>query len=378
MGILEDTYIKTKNIEEKFKHKRVLFIGSESYDSTSIFIIEGLYKLGFEILVYKKANINSWFCNTIINDLNNIEESIDFVLSSLHWGTRWSLYNNLNHKVPYILIDADDRIHGNNISNWKIKYQHCCKTYKYNPPEEVKNRELSPYRWMEPIGNYNPDKVFMSQKYKINKDCIYLPFGIHNIYLKYSKNSDIRLREIDISHFPGAGQYRTKTHNVLNSYKNPNKYKINTNKIYGNNMNKNNNISKYIQNDKNIHSWHRWNMNDEYFNYLNNIKILIYPGVDKYNAPGWDSKRPWESLSNGCFVLFHKQPDFDNSQYPLQEICDMCEFEHDNYNQLIERCEYLLQNPEILEQKRKESYENAIKYFTSEPIARYFLWNIIN
>ena len=108
MGILEHTYKKTKNIEEKFIHKRVLFIGSESYDSPTICIIEGLNKIGFEILVYKKENINSWFCNTIINNLDNIENNIDFIISNLHWGTRWSLYNNLNHKVPYILIDGDD------------------------------------------------------------------------------------------------------------------------------------------------------------------------------------------------------------------------------------------------------------------------------
>ena len=45
---------------------------------------------------------------------------------------------------------------------------------------------------------------------------------------------------------------------------------------------------------------------------------------------------------------------------------------------MIERCNYLLQNLELLEEKRKECYENAIKYFTSVPIAKYFLWNIIN
>ena len=378
MGILENTYKKTENIEKKFKYKKILFIGSESYDSPTIFIIEGLHKLGFEILVYKKTNINSWFCNTIIDNLENIEDNIDFVLSNLHWGTRWSLYNKLNHKVPYILIDGDDRRHENNISDWKFKYNIYCKSYKFNPGEEIKNMELSPYRWVESMGNYSPDKVFMSQKYKINKGYIYLPFGIHDMYLKYLKKNDINSREIDISHFPGPGQYRTKVNNILNNYKNNNKYKINTEAIRGENLNSDTKVINFINNDKNIHSWHRWKMNASYFDYLNNIKILIYPGVDKYNAPGWDSKRPWESLASGCFILFHKQPDFDNSQYPLHEICDMCEFEHENYNQMIQKCEYLLQNPEILEQKRKECYENAIKYFTPEPIARYFLWNILN
>ena len=58
--------------------------------------IEGLNKIGFEILVYKKRNINSWFCNTIISNLDNIENNIDFIMSNLHWGTRWSLYNKFN------------------------------------------------------------------------------------------------------------------------------------------------------------------------------------------------------------------------------------------------------------------------------------------
>ena len=377
MGILEDTYKKTKNIEEKFIHKRVLFIGSESYDSPTICIIEGLNKIGFEILVYKKANINSWFCNTIINNLDNIENNIDFIISNLHWGTQWSLYNNLNHKVPYILIDGDDRSHDDNISDWKNKYNKYCKSYKINPPEEIKDMELSPYRWMNTIGNYKPDKIFMSQKYKINKECIYLPFGIHEQYLKYNKNLNCNHRQYDIINIPGTVHYyRGKITNILNNLKTT--YKIFNSRIYGNNDIYNNTISNLCNNDNNIHSWHRWNMNRNYYDILNNGKILISPPVDKYNAPGWESKRPYEALASGCLILFHKQPDFDNSQYPLQELCDICEFEHENYNQMIQKCKYLLQNPEILEQKREECYNNAIKYFTSEPIARYFLWNIIN
>ena len=52
--ILEEIYKQNLNIEHKFKYKKILFIGSESYDAATITIIEGLYKLGFEILVYKK------------------------------------------------------------------------------------------------------------------------------------------------------------------------------------------------------------------------------------------------------------------------------------------------------------------------------------
>ena len=62
-SILENTLKKTMNIENEFKKKKILFIPSESYDATTIGIIEGLNELNFEILVYKKENINSWFCN---------------------------------------------------------------------------------------------------------------------------------------------------------------------------------------------------------------------------------------------------------------------------------------------------------------------------
>ena len=139
MLILEKIFQKAMNIEQKFKKKKVLFIGSESYDAPTIGVIEGLHTLGFKILVYKKLNINSWFCNTIIDSLDSIEDNIDFVLSNLHWGTRWSLYQKLTHKVPYILIDGDDRTHGDLLSNWVNKYAKYCKSYRLEPLDEIKD-----------------------------------------------------------------------------------------------------------------------------------------------------------------------------------------------------------------------------------------------
>ena len=59
--LLEEIYHRTMNIENKFPKKKILFIPTESYDDPAITIIEGLNKLGFEILTYKKNNINSWF-----------------------------------------------------------------------------------------------------------------------------------------------------------------------------------------------------------------------------------------------------------------------------------------------------------------------------
>ena len=141
--LLEEIYHRTINIENKFPKKKILFIPTESYDDPAITIIEGLNKLGFEILTYKKNNINSWFCNKIVKNLDNIEDEIDFVISNLHWGTRWSLYKKLKHKVPYILIDGEDRLHDWSKhpnwkrSSWKDTIEVREKKYKRNP--KIKN-----------------------------------------------------------------------------------------------------------------------------------------------------------------------------------------------------------------------------------------------
>jgi hypothetical protein len=372
--ILEEIYKQNLNIEHKFKYKKILFIGSESYDAATITIIEGLYKLGFEILVYKKLNINSWFCETIISNLENIEDQIDFVLSNLHWGTRWSLYTKLNHKVPYILINGDDRIHGNDISSWRDMYNIYIKKYKLNPPDNIKNKTLSPYRWMEEIGNYNPDKIFMSQKYKINSDTIYLPFGIHHMYLNNNKKLD---RKYDITHIPGPGEQRFIMQNLIHKIKENNRnLNIINEKVYGDKI-FDSNISFYGLQDNNIHSWHRWSANQKYFYILNQSKILIYPGVDKDNAPGWDSKRPWEALSCGCILLMQQPNNFDNKEYPLYEINKNLKFEYQNFEELLEKSNRLLSNNNLMEKERQVIYNNAIKYFTSEPITRYFLNKIL-
>ena len=124
------------NSKEKF------YLPSESYDATTIGIIEGLNELNFEILVYKKENINFWFCNKIIDSLENIEDEVDFVLSNLHWGTRWSYYKLLKHKVSYILIDGDDRLYYDNFSDWKNKYKKYIEKYP-SATEDIKNKVLS-------------------------------------------------------------------------------------------------------------------------------------------------------------------------------------------------------------------------------------------
>ena len=108
-------------------------------------------------------------------------------------------------------------------------------------------------------------------------------------------------------------------------------------------------------------------------------KILIVPPVDRYNAPGGIGiKRVTEGLAAGCFILSHQQPDVDDSNYPIEELCSFSRFKFMDYNDCTSKILYLLNNPEKLEFYRNEMYENAIKYYTSIPIARYFLWNIHN
>ena len=390
-GTLEETYVECFESEKKFHQKAILFIGSESYDSATITIIEGLNSLGFKIYTYKKPNINSWFCNNVIHSLFNIENVIDFVLSNLHWGTRWNLYGQLTHKVPFILIDGDDRLHNDNVSDWKSKYKYILQSYK-RASDNVKNMVLCPYRWAEEMKGeielkdcndcsvqiqyqYNPDIVFMSQKYKINKDAIYLPFGIHANYIEKTQIiKNTYNRSIDICNIPGPGTFRSQMVSIVDS--NLSNYNVWNKLVYGD-MSVDDEIKEYCEKDtNNIHSWHRWRICNDYHNVLLDSKISIISLIDKYNAPGWESKRVYEALAYGSLPMFERQPDFDNSSYPIQDICEGIEFEFQNYKELIDNCEYLLKNQNILEEKRQMSYKNALKYFTSVPITRYFLFNI--
>lgn len=391
---LQKTFEKCLGAELFYKKKAILFIGSESYDSATITVIEGLNLLGFKIYTFKKPNINSWFCNTIIHSLFDIESDIDFVLSNLHWGTKWSLYGQLLHKVPYILIDGDDRLHNDNISDWKSKYVHILQSYK-RASEDIKKMELCPFRWAEELSGemhvhdinendvnihyeYHPDLVFMSQKYKINTKEIYLPFGIHSNYIEQSQQiMNTFDRSIDICHIPGPGEYRANMVNIINkNFLQDDSFVVWNKLVYGD-MTVDEKIKEYCEKDKqNIHSWHRWRICKDYHNVLLDSKISIISLIDKYNAPGWESKRIYEALAYGSVVLFERQPDFDNSSYPIQDICDGIEFEYQNYEQLIDRCTHLLHNKYELEEKRKKCYEGALKYFTSIPITRYFLFNI--
>ena len=157
------------------------------------------------------------------------------------------------------------------------------------------------------------------------------------------------------------------TNFIENNFK---KYNVVNKKIYGE-LDCDSKIKTFCLQDKNIHSWHRWKTCKDYFNTINNSKICIYEP-----APGgWDSKRPWEILSQGTFLLFYKPENFLDEEYSISHIQEYNEIT--SYNDLITKSDYLLSNLNVLENKRKNFYEKAMKYFSSTPIARYFLWNIL-
>lgn len=367
--ILEKIQIKANSILNNYKHKKILFIGSESYDGSTITLIEGLNKLGFTIYTYKKTNINSWWCNTIIEDIEPILNDIDFVLSNLHWGTRWSLYKKIPKNIPRILIDADDRIGNNN--TWKDKFNKYWRQYKQNPPENIKNSILSPYRWIEHIDDYTPDIIFMSQKTNKDKNVIYLPFGINDFYNKqFTNNKD---RKYDFTNIPGPGKYRTELNNKMHLCPG----KVHNKQSYGNWI-PIPEIDDFIKKDKNVHSWHRWRLNEGYFNVLNDTKVFVFPGNGDC---GFDSKRPWEALSCGCLLLFHAPEDVEHggiTEYSIKHLWEKSIFKFRNYNDLKDICNQLYNDKDYLEQQRKICYENAQRYFNSIPIAKYFLLQVYN
>ena len=362
--ILEKIQIKANSILNNYKHKKILFIGSESYDGCTITILEGLQELGYTIYTYKKNNINSWFCNTIIEDIEPILNDIDFVLSNLHWGTRWNLYKNIPKNIPRILIDADDNP---NIGNWELKFKKYYKQYNKNLSDKEKDKELSHCRWIENIGDYKPDKIFTSQK-PFNDNTIYIPFGIQKNYLKMNQNIPILNRKYDFTHISGPGQLRCQISNFLSSKKINGKIFNGTARGEAIYPEKIKNLCKI---DNNIHSYHRWSLNKDYFNVLNNSKVLIYHGID--NKPFWDSKRPWEALACGCILLYNK-PLIDTSQYPLTQIDNFLLY--NSLEELVEKCNKLINNPELFEKYHNLCKTKSIEFFSNKALTNYFLKKI--
>lgn len=372
MKNLEEIYGAASNSETHFKEKKILFLGSESYDAPTITILQGLNDIGFKIYTIKKWNINSWFCNTIIDRPSSVK--FDFILSNLHWGTRWQQYTTYDLlSYPKILIDGDDN---RNWNTWQDKYAYYAQTYVHEPPDAVKEQEYAPYRWIEESTGFSPDVVFTSQKQFSDRNSNFLPFGIQKEYLTLNERKNTSERYIDFTHIQGPGRKRWITKHVLNCSQ---KVNLLPGRIFNSSIQGEKIIAREIEpyyhkekaENNVIQGYFRWTLDSSYYQVLNNSKVLIYPGIGRY--PFWDSKRPWESYACGCMVLLAK-PTIDTSEYSPTEICHFSNYS--TFFELVEKCRYLYKRPQELDKLRIETVQRAVKYFSHVAMARYFLYKI--
>lgn len=348
--------------------KNLLYIGSESYDAPTITVLQGLQEMGWNIYTLNKPNVNSWFCNKVVDESSLPE--IRFVLSNLHWGTRWSNYDKLG-LLAYkkVLIDGDD---DPNVGDWYQKYLWHCRRYPVNPPLGVRDAHLSPYRWMERLGNYQPDYVFCAQKHR-SDPATYLPFGIHREYYDLAEHRHVADRQYAFAHFPGPGRRRrfaSRAINVYNHLLRPSPRIWNAS-IRGD-IHAPASTQQLISQDQNIHSWHRWTLPKGYFRILNQTRVLIYPGVDHW--PYWESKRPYEAIASGAAVLLQR-PTIDTQGRGLETIDS--DFVFDGWKDLLRQVWRLSRlEPADLYTKVDYFVGQAQARFSAASVARFFLETI--
>ena len=364
ISMLKRVWRKSRDAEREFKHKAILFIPTESFDAPTITVMQGLDKLGWTVYTIGKPNINSWFVNTIIDSPKSAK--FDFVLSNLHWGNRWDHYDKYKlHDHFKVLIDGCDN---RKAKHWEEKFAKYRERYVGQPSGEVMMKDLQPRRWTMPLGRYKPDVVFTSQK-PFGSKAFYLPFGIHENYLRFASNKTRSERTIDFCNIPGPGSARVKLTNYLGRTRLPGV--VHNKKVTGTTESS---LGMFIDvalkdYNVNIHSWHRWLEHPDYFRVLNNTKVLICPNVYT-DRPHWDSMRVWEAYASGCLCLLEK-PSVDMAQYPVTELCEEALFS--SHRELIEKAKWLYRNQGRLERFRVKAIRGALRYFAPVPLARYFL-----
>jgi len=336
----------------KIKHRAILYIGSESYDAPTITVLQGLQELDYTIYAYK-TNVNSWFCETLIPE--SALPRVDFVLSNLHWGTRWARYGRIPKSLPRVLIDGDDEYWGR---GWRFKYGQYWDRYQHNAPGNIKMSSPCPYRWMEPIGDYEPDVLFVSHK-QARQDAFYLPFGIQREYMEMGRNAITDERPLDFLHIPGAGKARRRVHEM-----------IDRGLVPGITVSRQaRSMPQYPPGlrvrGRTASSHQRWGQDPAYYDAMKRTKALIYPAID---GPQWDSKRPYEALACGCMLVMQR-PRCDQSDYPLDDLGVYFEGPDD----LPRACNLLLADG--IESARRRAYL-ASEMFAPVPIALYFLEKI--
>lgn len=369
MGVLEETYRRSQGIEEKFEHKRVLYIASESYSAATVTVVQGLARLGFQIYTIQKFNINTWWCNKIIDKPGS--RKFDFVLTSLGSGILWELYDKHKlHNRPKVLIDNMDN---KSTYTWRDKYAFYRHRERRNlrPSEAILNGDLQPYCWYAPLGKYDPDVVFTIQKMP-DDATFYLPIGMYERALSLYEGKPGHRRSIDFANLPGNGDGREKLTKFVAAGKLPGE--VHNSEVWGRPVMPKK-LERLVAADRagRAHGYFRWVQHRNYFEMLNNTRIFIYPNVSHANPYHWDSYRIWEALSSGCLCLL-ESPNIDMAQYPVTELCPEMQFS--DYNELVDKAAWLYSNPEQCERLRLRVHEGAMKFFAPVPLARYFLWRI--
>ena len=232
-------------------------------------------------------------------------------------------------------------------------------------------KKLSDCRWIEDLNKYKPDILFTTQRTNIKEQGYYLPFGIAKEYINTKINS-LEKRPYDFVNIDGPGEKRKRMKKFLNfnSLLHLIPGKIFNGYVKGE-IEYPEKIKEIAKKDKNIHGYNRWGISKNYFQMLNNAKILIYPGI--VDGGIWESKRPWESYANGCLVLMSK-PNINCSDYPITELCSFAVY--NSYYELTSKARFLYKNKETLDKYRLQATEDAHKYFTPKPIGNYFLKKI--
>jgi len=353
--VLEEVYQECLRADSLFEHKAVLAIPSESYDAPVITVAQGLDELGFTVYTFEKDNINTWFCNEVVDDV----PEVDFVLWSLHWGTRWGLYEKLGlDRFVNVLIDGDDQ----GWLTWRQKHKMHTDRYREKPKRSMVLQGLQPYRWMEPLGDFEPDVIFTSQHGGVVEQGCYLPFGMHREYFKHCEWKTWRERQYDFAAVKGPGPKRQQLFEWLRINDLPGK--VFNGEARGP-WSCDPSIRPRIKNDPNVHSWHRWREFEDYWELLNDSRFLIYPGVR--SRPQWDAQRPWEAMAAGALLMI-EEPSVYVGPYPVTDVAHV-------YPKLPIRVgDY---DPDGgYEKARKHWAEQARRYFCPEAVARYFLKRI--
>lgn len=329
-SVFEDIASRAADIEDRFDHKRVLFIGSEAYDAATITILQGLQALGFTVNTLHKPNINSWFCNEVITSTSGLK--FDFVISNVGWGIRWSHYGKYKlSRFPRVLINGT----GSNLGwmdriDWVHHWVH--QLYHDNSRSDESDKHIiQPYCWAEMPSNYVPDETFHVGQ----GGGVYLPVGIHNEAMELAQGkSTVQRRPIgDIGESIHRGEALIDPR-----------------------------IAGIVSKDG-PHGWRYWVRYRGTFNIYNIVSLFTHSG---------DITRVvlWDKLACGCLPLIPK-PKYDISSYPVTGLSPFCVYQSDE--EVTDKYDWLVEHPAYLAKLRHDCEELAYKYFTPAPLARRFL-----